>query len=305
MPAPEPAAAPTASGFTAADSAALVVASMRDTADDRLKVVLASLVQHLHAFVKEVRPTHDEWQQGVDFLTSVGRMCDETRQEFVLLSDVLGVSMLVDAVAHPSSPAATDTTVLGPFHMVQSPRRDLGADISLDGNGEPMVFAGQVRSADGKPLPGASVDVWQANGAGFYDVQQPGLQPQPNLRGLFTTDGDGRFHLRTVVPRYYPIPHDGPVGDLLAATGRHPNRPAHIHVIVEADGHAPVTTHAFLAGSPYLDSDAVFGVKPSLVREVQTVDDSAWARHYGVSAPFRLMGFDVVLDPAAARRDEP
>lgn len=286
-----------ATGFSEEDSAEIVVQSLRDTPDERLKGVLTSLVQHLHAFVKDVEPSHAEWQAGIDFLTAVGRTCDDTRQEFVLLSDVLGVSMLVDAINNRRSAAATDTTVLGPFHMVESPPRELGATISLDGNGEPCVFAGQVTSSDGTPLAGALVDVWQANGAGYYDVQQPDVQPERNLRGLFTTDERGRFWLRTVVPRYYPIPDDGPVGALLAATRRHPNRPAHIHVIAEAAGHASLTTHVFVEGSPYLDSDTVFGVKKSLIRPVTVVDDPVRAEHYGVGNPFRLLEFDVVLDP--------
>lgn len=284
-------------GLHEENSAEVVVDSFRDTPDERLKTVLSSLVEHLHAFIRDVEPTHAEWERGVEFLTAVGHMCDATRQEFVLLSDVLGVSMLVDVINNRRSESATDTTVLGPFHMVSSPARDLGANISLDAVGEPCVFAGQVRSVDGTPLAGARVDVWQANGAGFYDVQQPDLQPERNLRGLFVADQDGRFWLRTVVPRYYPIPDDGPVGQLLAATKRHPYRPAHIHVIAEADGHAPVTTHVFVEDSPYLDSDTVFGVKQSLIRPVVLVDDPRRAEGYQVPNPFRLIEFDVVLDP--------
>ncbi|MGK3208630.1 intradiol ring-cleavage dioxygenase [Amycolatopsis sp. MEPSY49] len=282
-------------GFSEKTSADVVTASFAGTPDPRLKRIVTSLVEHLHAFVKDIEPTEVEWQQAVDFLTATGQMCDETRQEFVLLSDVLGVSMLIDAINHRKPAGATETTVLGPFHLVDSPPRELGADISLDHNGEPCVFAGRVSSSDGTPLPGALVDVWQANGAGFYDVQQPGVQPERNLRGLFTTDGAGRFWLRTVVPRYYPIPDDGPVGKLLAATGRHPNRPAHIHVIAGAEGHVPVTTHVFVEGSPYLDSDTVFGVKETLVRPVTTVDDPERAARFGVENPFRLLEFDVVL----------
>ncbi|AKS31443.1 dioxygenase [Mycolicibacterium goodii] len=290
----------TVTGLREENSAQVVVQSLRDTPDERLKAVLSSLVEHLHGFVKDVDLTHAEWERGIAFLTEVGHMCDDTRQEFVLLSDVLGVSMLVDAINNRRSATATDTTVLGPFHMVASPPRDLGANISLDAVGEPCVFAGQVRSSDGTPLGGARVDVWQANGAGFYDVQQPGLQPERNLRGLFVADDDGRFWLRTVVPRYYPIPDDGPVGRLLAATKRHPNRPAHIHVIAEADGHAPVTTHVFVEDSPYLDSDTVFGVKESLIRPVVLVDDPQRAEHYQIANPFRLIEFDVILDRVTA-----
>ena len=282
--------------FSEDGSVKVVVESFADTPHPRLKQVLTSLVEHLHAFVKDIEPTEAEWDQAIDFLTATGHMCDDTRQEFVLLSDVLGVSMLVDAINNRKSAAATDTTVLGPFHMVESPARELGANISLDHNGEPCVFAGQVRSSDGTPLPGARVDVWQANGAGYYDVQQPDVQPERNLRGLFVTDEHGRFWLRTVVPRYYPIPDDGPVGQLLAAARRHPNRPAHIHVIAEAAHHAPLTTHVFVEDSPYLDSDTVFGVKESLIRPVTVIDDPPRAEHYGIANPFRLIEFDIVLD---------
>ncbi|MGI5130030.1 intradiol ring-cleavage dioxygenase [Pseudonocardia sp. CA-107938] len=281
--------------FTEETSAQVVADSFGATTDPRLRRLMVSLVQHLHAFVRDVEPTEAEWQHAVDFLTDVGHACDATRQEFVLLSDVLGVSMLVDAINHRKPAGATESTVLGPFHMVESPPRELGADIALDRNGPPCVLAGHVRAADGTALPGAQVDVWQANGAGFYDVQQPDIQPERNLRGLFTADEQGRYWLRTVVPRHYPIPSDGPVGRLLAATGRHPYRPAHIHVIGSAAGHAPVTTHVFVAGSPYLGSDTVFGVKGSLVRPVTTVDDPERAARYGVENPFRLIEFDVVL----------
>src|SRR5947209_7112796 len=179
--------------------------------------------------------------------------------------------------------------------MVASPPRELGADIALDGKGTPCLVSGQVTGPDGEPLAGASVDVWQTNEDGFYDVQQPGIQPVGNLRGLFTADEHGRFWFRSVVPRYYPIPGDGPVGQLLAATGRHPNRPAHLHFIVAAPGYRPVTTHVFVDGSPYLDSDAVFGVKDSLVRPVPEVDDPARAAEARLPNPFRTLTFDLVL----------
>jgi hydroxyquinol 1,2-dioxygenase len=225
-------------------------------------------------------------------------MCDGQRQEFILLSDVLGVTMLVDAINHHKASAATESTVLGPFHMVESPPRELGDTIDLVAAGDPCVVTGRVASLDGAPLAGAQVDVWQADDHGFYDVQQPGVQPPGNGRGLFTCDADGRFWFRTVTPSDYPIPTDGPVGRLLGATGRHPYRPAHIHLIVTAAGHLPITTHVFVAGSPYLDSDAVFAVKQSLIRDFAEVDDPGQAAAYGVEAPFRHAHFDVVLQPA-------
>jgi hydroxyquinol 1,2-dioxygenase len=284
--------------FTEETATGAVAASFEQAPDPRLRAVLASLVQHLHGFVREVEPTFEEWERAIGFLTATGRRCDDQRQEFILLSDVLGVTMLVDAINHRKASAATESTVLGPFHMVASPERELGDSIDLVGTGQPCVVTGRVTSLDGGPLPGALVDVWQADDHGFYDVQRPDAQPAGNGRGLFACDGDGRFWFRTVTPSAYPIPTDGPVGALLTATGRHPFRPAHIHLIVAADGHLPVTTHVFVAGSPYLDSDAVFAVKQTLIRDFAVVDDPAEAAGYGVEAPFRHAHFEVVLQPA-------
>ncbi len=281
--------------FSEERSAEVVAASFAGTPDPRLRQVMTSLVQHLHAFVKDVELTEGEWGAAIDFLTRTGQMSNEVRQEFILLSDVLGVSMLVETINHRTGGTSTESTVLGPFHMVESPVRELGDDIALDGKGTPCLVSGQVTGPDGEPLAGASVDVWQTNEDGFYDVQQPDVQPPGNLRGLFTADADGRFWFRSVVPRFYPIPDDGPVGQLLAATGRHPNRPAHLHFIVAAPGYRPVTTHVFVADSPYLDSDAVFGVKDSLVRDVPEVDDPARAAEVGLPNPFRTLTFDLSL----------
>jgi hydroxyquinol 1,2-dioxygenase len=284
--------------FTEETAADAVVASFAGTADPRLREILESLVRHLHGFVREVEPTFEEWEQAVGFLTATGQRCDDRRQEFILLSDVLGVTMLVDAINHRKASEATESTVLGPFHMVASPPRELGDSIDLVGTGQPCVVTGRVVSLDGTPLPGAQVDVWQADDHGVYDVQQPGAQPPGNGRGLFTCDDEGRFWFRTVTPSAYPIPTDGPVGGLLTATGRHPYRPAHIHFIVAADGHQAVTTHVFVAGSDYLDSDAVFAVKQSLIRDFDEVDDPDRAAAYGVQAPFRHARFEVVLQPS-------
>ena len=287
--------------FSEERSAEVVAASFAETPDPRLRQVMTSLVRHLHAFVKDVELTEEEWGRAIGFLTATGQMCDDVRQEFVLLSDVLGVSMLVETINHRTGGASTESTVLGPFHMVESPPRELGDNIALDGRGEPCLVTGRVTGPDGEPLAGALVDVWQANDDGFYDVQQPGVQPERNLRGLFTADADGRFWFRSIVPRHYPIPADGPVGELLAATGRHPNRPAHVHFIVTAPGHRPVTTHLFVADSPYIDSDAVFGVKDSLVREFPLVDDPARAGEVGLPTPFRAVHFDVTLSSERSR----
>jgi len=205
--------------------------------------------------------------------------------------------MLVETINNRTANAATESTVLGPFHMVTSPRRALGDSIDLVGTGPRCVLEGRVLSAAGTPLPGAELDVWQANDQGFYDVQQPGVQPAGNGRGLFTAGQDGGYWFRTIVPTYYPIPTDGPVGTLLQSTKRHPYRPAHIHFIVTAPGHRTLTTHIFVAGSPYIESDAVFAVKKSLITEFTPVGDPATAARYGLTGPFQLANFDIVLQP--------
>jgi protocatechuate 3,4-dioxygenase beta subunit len=286
-----------ATDFTEETAAAAVIESFTGTPDERLRSILESLITHLHGFVRDVRPTIGEWEQAIDFLTATGQKCDSTRQEFILLSDVLGVSMLVETIN--SCEGATDSTVLGPFHVVESPRRSLGDNIDLVGAGSPCVVTGRVVSVSGEPVPRAQLDVWQANDQGFYDVQQAGVQPLTNGRGLFTADEHGAFWFRTIVPSYYPIPTDGPVGALLGATRRHPNRPAHIHFIVEAPGYQPLTTHIFVAGSPYIESDAVFAVKKSLITDFGLVTDPGVAEKYGVSAPFRHADFDIVLQRAS------
>jgi hydroxyquinol 1,2-dioxygenase len=308
---PDPSAAgPPSALFREGRSAEIVAASFAGTGDARLRTVLTSLVEHLHAFVKDVALTPREWQTAIEFLTETGQTCTGTRQEFILLSDVLGVSMLVDAVNNRAGGDVTESTVEGPFHVVASPPRALGESIdevgslgepgapAEDGAGEPCLVTGRVVDDDGASVAGARVDVWQADADGYYDVQLPGKLPALHLRGLFTADDDGRFWFRTIVPRYYPIPDDGPVGRLLRATARHPNRPAHIHFEVTAPGLRTLTTHLFVDGTPYLDSDAVFGVKPSLVREFVTVDDPDRAAEAGLPNPFRWVDFPVTLPRA-------
>jgi hydroxyquinol 1,2-dioxygenase len=272
-----------------------VVESFAGAPDARLQELLGAFVRHLHAAVRETEPTMEEWEAAIDFLTRTGQMCNDVRQEFVLFSDVLGISALVENINHRKVAGATEATVLGPFHMTESPVRANGDSIDLVGGKTPCVVTGRVLTTDGTPIPGAQVDVWQADENGFYDVQVPDAQPAGNGRGLFTTDDEGRFWFTTVVPSYYPIPTDGPVGQLLDATRRHPNRPAHIHFIADAPGYTPVTTHIFVAGSPYLDSDAVFAVKKSLVRDFDPVDDPERAQRYGVANPFRLAEIDLVV----------
>jgi hydroxyquinol 1,2-dioxygenase len=288
-----------ATDFTEETAADAVVESFANTPDPRLRELLTSLARHLHAFVRDTEPTIAEWERAIEFLTATGHKCDDERQEFILLSDVFGVSMLVETINNRKTAGATESTVLGPFHMVTSPRRELGESIDLVRTGPPCVVKGRVLSADGTPLPGAEIDVWQANDQGFYDVQQPDVQPRGNGRGLFTADDDGSFWFRTIVPSHYPIPTDGPVGALLNATKRHPYRPAHIHFIVTAPGHRPLTTHIFVAGSPYIESDAVFAVKKSLITDFAPVGDPEQAARYGLTGPFQLATFDIVLQPGS------
>jgi hydroxyquinol 1,2-dioxygenase len=288
-----------ATDFTEETAAAAAAESFAGAPDPRLREVLTSLVDHLHAFVRDVELTIPEWEKAIEFLTRTGHMCDDERQEFILLSDVLGVSMLVETITNRKSGVETESTVLGPFHVVESPVRELGDDIDLVGTGDKCVVRGRVLAPGGTPLPGATLDVWQANDQGFYDVQQPGVQPRTNGRGLFTADENGEFWFRTIVPSHYPIPHDGPVGELLQATKRHPYRPAHIHFIVAAPGYRTLTTHIFVAGSPYIESDAVFAVKKSLITEFAVVDDPTSAERYGVPNPFRLASFDVTLSASS------
>lgn len=246
-----------------------VLDKFADTPDPRLKTFVQALVRHLHGFVREVEPTFEEWQGAIDFLTHTGQICSDTRQEFILLSDVLGISMLVDAINHRQPAGATETTVLGPFHVVGAPQPAPGADISGGLPGERLLVEGSVTSAGGEPLPGATVEVWSADQDGFYDVQRTDLDGWA-LRATFHTDHAGRFHFWTVMPAPYPIPDDGPVGALLGATARHPYRPAHVHFMISAPGHEQLVTHIFAEGSPYLDSDAVFGVKNSLIETFKT-----------------------------------
>lgn len=245
---------------------AAVIDRFGGTPDPRLKEIMTKLVRHLHDFVRDAELTFDEWATTIDFLTRTGRICSETRQEFILLSDTLGVSMLVDAINHRMPAGATQTTVLGPFYAENSPEMALGADIARGIDGEPLFVQGRVFSAGGGPIAGAVIDTWHSDADGYYDVQKADLTTA-SLRGRFRAGADGRFHFWSILPRFYPIPDDGPVGQMLAATNRHPYRPAHVHFMIEAPGHERLITHVFEAGDRYLDSDAVFGVKSSLIRE--------------------------------------
>lgn len=281
--------------FEEDNSAEVVIARMGADVNPRLREVMTSAIKHLHEFAKDVRPTYQEWLTAIQFLTRTGQMCNDWRQEYILLSDVLGVTMLVDAINHNHGSGATENTILGPFYVENPPHRDNGFNICLDGKGEPLVVRGRVLDTEGQPIAGATVDAWQTNDDGFYDVQQKGIQPDMNLRGIFTTNEKGEYRFRSVKPRYYPIPFDGPVGQLLGAMGRGPNRAAHIHFIVKADGYETAITHVFPPDCPYLEVDAVFGVKETLIADFKKVDDGVAAKALGFTAPFWSVDWDFVL----------
>ena len=243
-----------------------VLARLAGAKDARVRQISEALVRHLHAFVREVSLSEEEWAAGIDFLTRTGQLCDEKRQELILLSDTLGVSMLVDAIANRLPAGATETTVLGPFYVAGRKDFPLGANLAEGVPGVPMIVTGTVSAVGGGGLAGAEVDVWQSDAEGFYDVQRRG---DLVLRGRLRTDAEGRFWFWTIRPSPYPIPSDGPVGEMLAAQGRHPWRPAHVHFIVRAAGCRPLVTHIFAEGDEYLETDAVFAVKSSLVRRYE------------------------------------
>jgi len=275
-----------------------VLARLRDSSNARFKQIIASAVKHLHGFARDVQLTEEEWFEGIKFLTAVGQKCDDKRQEFILLSDILGVSMMVVALNHKTPPGATEATVLGPFFAHGAPEFEYGADFTKGATveGETTWVTGRVLSTDGKPIPSAALDIWQARANGVYDIQDP--EAEFELRGRVLTNAEGRYAFRTYKPQFYGVPDDGPVGDLLRAMGRHPMRPAHMHAIVSADGYQQVITHVFVAGDPYLDSDAVFAVKESLIGEFRKVDSPAEAKKLGVPAPFLRLDWDFHLAPA-------
>jgi hydroxyquinol 1,2-dioxygenase len=277
-----------------------VLDSMAHAPDPRLKEVMTSLVSHLHAFIHEVELTQEEWALGIQFLTRTGHMTGEKRQEFILLSDITGVTMLVDAINHRLPDGATESTIFGPFYREGAQDLPTGATISKDGQGDPVVVTGRVLSIDVTPIPGALLDVWETSENGLYEQQDP-EQPDMNLRGKFRTDSEGRYCFVGIKPVSYAIPDDGPVGQLLRALGRHPFRPAHIHLLISADGFASVTTHLFVKGDPYLDSDAVFGTKDSLIVDFIQRDSEEEADRYHVSVPFYQVEYDFVLKPQDKR----
>ena len=267
------------------------------TEDPRSRQIITALIKHLHAFVKDVELTEEEWFKAIMFLTRTGQICDDKRQEFILLSDVLGVSMLVDAINHPKSGKGTDSTVLGPFYVPGAPEYEHGASIiKQQYGGEVALVQGKVTDPDGNPIAGAKLDVWQTAANGAYDVQDQTM-PEHNMRGVFTTDEQGDYAFVTEKPLSYSIPTDGPVGDLLSASSRHGMRPAHIHFIVSAAGYESLTTHVFSEGDEYLDSDAVFATKSSLIGHYETSGDAELAARYNLPVPFSHLRFDMGLMP--------
>ena len=284
--------------FTEANLTDAVLAKVESAADPRFQHIMASLIRHLHAFVREVELTEAEWFAGIQFLTAIGQMCDDRRQEFILLSDTLGVSMLVDAINHRKPSGATESTVLGPYYVQGAPELPLGADIAQGVPGEPTYFSGRVLTPQGKPIAGATLDLWSTDGEGWYDVQRAdqGMQARAKIK----TDAQGRYAFWTVKPVSYSIPSDGPVGRMLLRMGRHPYRPAHTHMIVSAPDCEAVTTHVFVAGDKYLDSDAVFAVKNSLVAEFVRHEPGVAPDGRRMDKPYYTVQYDFGLVPSAA-----
>ena len=265
-----------------------VIARLANTPDARLKEIMTSLVQHLHAFTREVKLTESEWIQGIEFLTATGQMCNEKRQEFILLSDTLGLSMLTVAMNNDKPLGCTEPTVFGPFFLEDAPHFELGADVGGGAKGEPCIVRGNIKALDGKPIPNARINVWQADADGNYDVQYAQFA-KPQARGVINANANGQYHFKTILAEAYPIPTDGPVGVMLSSTNNHPWRPAHLHFMIDAPGYERLITHVFRNNDQYLDSDAVFGVRQSLVADWIKHDDGTYS-----------LDFDFVLNPGAA-----
>jgi maleylacetate reductase len=304
-PAAPGAAAPVGGAQAAREEAvtAEVLASFGGAAGARYRKIMPSLVRHLHAFAREVRLTESEWQQGIDFLTRAGHITDDRRQEFILLSDVLGLSMLTVAINAPASAGATESTVVGPFFVTDAPEVELGGDITGEAQGRPCYVSGSVRGTGGEPVAGARIEVWESDEDGFYDVQYP--DGRTGGRGWLRSTPDGGYRFWAVRPAPYPIPDDGPVGDLLTAAGRGPMRPAHLHFKVDAPGYRTLITHIFVAGDRYLDRDAVFGVKESLITDFADHPPGPAPDGWLLDEPWTSVTFDIVLASQAAGPQAP
>jgi len=292
--------------FNEAELTAAVVKSFEQTPNARAKFLLQELVKSLHDYVRKTNLTFEEWEYAIDFLTRTGHKCTDIRQEFILLSDVLGVSMLVDAVNHRDRDGATETTVLGPFYVGEHKVTPHGTDISEKLEGERMFVQSRVVDLNGKPLAGVPVDVWHADGDGFYDSQKPSYETEGAVsRARFITDDDGRIFFRTILPCSYPIPTDGPVGEMIMQTRRHPMRPAHIHFLVNAPGYEPLITHVFIEGDKYIDSDVVFGVKDELIARVEKRNDATTPDGKKADGPWHLMSYEFRVKPGGGQAPKP
>ncbi|HEY4253436.1 MAG TPA: intradiol ring-cleavage dioxygenase [Roseomonas sp.] len=268
-----------------------------EAAPPRLRQVMTALTRHLHAFAREVTLTEAEWMAAIEFLTRTGQACSDTRQEFILLSDTLGLSTLVDALNHRAAPGATRSTVLGPFFVQAAPAAENGARIDAGRDAQPLLVEAAIQDTAGRPIAGATVDVWHADSEGFYDVQRDG--GGLSHRARFTSDAEGRIRFWTDMPVSYPVPDDGPVGDMLKATARHPWRPAHVHFMIAAPGHERLVTHIFVAGDPYLDSDVVFAVKDALIGDFAAMPAGVARDGRAMDRPYRLLDYTFGLQPAA------
>ncbi|PMD46962.1 aromatic compound dioxygenase [Hyaloscypha variabilis F] len=262
--------------------------------DRRFRYVLERVVVHLHDLVRETRLSTTEWMTALEFLTEVGQTCTEVRQEFILLSDVLGVSLLVDSIDHPKPKGATEGTVLGPFHTHEAKEASNGGAIASDPDGQPLLVLCKVTDSAGQPIANAKIDVWETDSKGFYDVQYS-VRDGPDGRAVLTSDENGRFWFKAIVPVPYPIPSDGPVGKLLSKLQRHPYRPSHMHFMFNSPGYDPLITALYLKDDPYESSDAVFGVKNTLVVNLKKVENSDLAQRYGVDVGCALMEYDFAL----------
>ncbi|MBR1123758.1 hydroxyquinol 1,2-dioxygenase [Bradyrhizobium lablabi] len=292
--------------FSETELTAAVIRSFDDTPDPRAKFLLQELVKSLHDYVRKTNLTFEEWDYAIDFLTRTGQKCTDIRQEFILLSDVMGVSMLVDAVNHRDREGATETTVLGPFYVGEHKVTAHGTDISAELEGERMFVQSRVTDRGGKPLANVPVDVWHADDDGFYDSQKPTFATQgPSSRARFITDKDGRFFFRTIVPCSYPIPTDGPVGEMIHATKRPALRPAHVHFLVAAPGYQPLVTHVFIGGDPNIDKDVVFGVKDELIANIEKRTDPTMPDGKPSSGPWHLMTYEFRMKPGEGVAPKP
>ncbi len=265
----------------------------------RLRQVMTALVKHVHAFVREIEPSQEEWATAIDFLTRTGQMCDDKRQEFILFSDVLGVSMLVDAINHRRQSGATPSTVEGPFHVADAPAMANGADMAADAPGITCFVTGTVRGLGGEPIAGAALDLWQTDGEGLYEAQRPGIEG-PWMRGLYHTQRDGSYLIRTVAPISYTIPMDGTVGELMNRTNMSHMRPAHIHFAINAPGYHGLVTHLFRAGDEWINDDAVYGVKEPLIVEFKKMPAGSKAPNGEImNEAFYVVEYDFVLERKA------